>query len=107
MIGAHGSIGGDLFASQFVLPGLRGLSCVGKALIPGADSLQSLWNGSWIGPRNQVRLFGEAVEKPNLQRLMENVHPAVPCGTNPGIRPAGVGTEPERSAGKEIPRNEA
>jgi hypothetical protein len=33
---------------------------------------------------------------------MENVHPAVLNGTKPGPRPEGVGTEPERCAGKEI-----
>jgi len=49
----------------------------------------------------------ETVEKPVSETLMENVPPAVLSGTRPGTRPGGVGTEPERSAGKEIPRNEA
>ncbi len=37
---------------------------------------------------------------------MKDVHPAVLGGIKAGTRLGGVGTAPERSAGKEIPRNE-
>ncbi len=56
---------------------------------------------------SNVIISSKAVEKPTPLRLMENVHPAVPGGTKLGTHPEGVGTEPERSAGKEIPRNAA